>query len=99
MANMSSTFPADGVSELFRVLADETRTRVLFLLSSRELCVGDLARELGMSLPAVSHHLRLLRMARLVRSRKEGKQVIYALDDEHVLTLIQTAREHYMEQA
>ncbi len=88
---------ADGVSELFRVLADETRTRILYLLSEQELCVCDLAHLLFMTPPAVSHHLRLLRVTRLVRSRREGKQVFYTLDDEHVLTLIRTAQEHYQE--
>ncbi|MCA1754302.1 MAG: metalloregulator ArsR/SmtB family transcription factor [Spirochaeta sp.] len=88
---------ADGVSELFRVLADATRTRILYLLSEQELCVCDLAHLLFMTPPAVSHHLRLLRVTRLVRSRREGKQVFYTLDDEHVLTLIRTAQEHYQE--
>ena len=85
-----------GLSELFAALADETRTRILYLLSDRELCVCDLAHLLGMSLPAVSHHLRLLRMMRLVRPRRKGKQVFYALDDDHVLSLIRVAQEHYV---
>lgn len=88
---------AAGLAELFRVLADETRTRILYLLSEQELCVCDLAHLLYMTPPAVSHHLRLLRVTRLVRSRREGKQVFYTLDDEHVLTLIRTAKEHYKE--
>ncbi|MFW5743975.1 MAG: ArsR/SmtB family transcription factor [Spirochaetota bacterium] len=87
-----------GLSELFRALADETRTKILYLLSQQELCVCDLAHLLDMSLPAVSHHLRLLKTMRLVRSRRAGKQVFYALDDDHVLSLIQVAREHYIDQ-
>ena len=87
-----------GLSELFRALSDETRTKILYLLSQQELCVCDLAYLLGMSLPAVSHHLRLLRTMRLVSSRREGKQVFYTLEDEHVLTLIEVAREHYIDQ-
>lgn len=87
-----------GLSELFRALSDETRTRILYLLSEQELCVCDIAHLLDASLPAVSHHLRLLKIMRLVRSRKEGKQVFYALDDEHVLSLIQVAREHFIDQ-
>ena len=87
-----------GLSELFRALADETRTRILHLLSARELCVCDLAYLLGMTLPAVSHHLRLLRLLRLVRTRRDGKMVFYALDDDHVLDLIRIAREHFHEQ-
>ena len=86
-----------GLSELFRALADETRTRILYLLSERELCVCDLAHLLELSLPAVSHHLRLLRMMRLVRPRRNGKQVFYTLDDDHVLSLIRVAQEHYID--
>lgn len=84
-----------GLCELFKVLADETRTRILYLLGEREMCVCDLAGLLGMSLPAVSHHLRLLKAARLARSRKEGKHVFYRLHDGHVVALIRQAREHF----
>ncbi len=87
-----------GLSELFRALADETRTKILYLLSERDLCVCDLAHLLDMSLPAVSHHLRLLKIMRLVRTRREGKQVFYSLEDAHVLSLIQTAQEHFIDQ-
>lgn len=87
-----------GLSELFRALADETRTKILYLLSGQELCVCDLAYLLEMSLPAVSHHLRLLKIMRLVRTRREGKQVFYSLEDEHVVSLIMTAQEHYIDQ-
>lgn len=88
-----------GLSELFKALADETRTRILYLLSQRELCVCDLALIMEMSLPAVSHHLRLLKVMRLVSYRREGKQVYYRLNDDHVTDLIQTARQHYLEEA
>jgi len=87
-----------GLSELFKALADETRTRILYLLSQRELCVCDIALIMEMSLPAVSHHLRLLKVMRLVSYRREGKQVYYRLNDDHVTDLIQTAREHYLEE-
>ncbi len=86
-----------GLSELFRVLSDETRTRILYLLSEQELCVCDLAYLLEMSLPAVSHHLRLLKIMRMVRTRRDGKQVYYSLEDEHVVSLIITAREHFID--
>ncbi len=86
-----------GLSELFKALADETRTKILYLLTQRELCVCDLAFILDMSLPAVSHHLRLLKTLRLVSTRREGKQVFYSLEDEHVLALIEQAREHYID--
>jgi len=94
----SMVLAVSGLSELFRVLADETRTRILYLLSAQELCVCDLAYLLDMSPPAVSHHLRLLKVMRLVRHRRAGKQVFYALDDEHVLSLIRVAQEHYIDQ-
>ena len=86
-----------GLSELFKAMADETRTKILYLLAQQELCVCDLAHLLDMTLPAVSHHLRLLKTMRLVRSRRDGKQVFYALDDDHVLALIEVAREHYID--
>lgn len=87
-----------GLSELFRALADETRTKILYLLAAQELCVCDLAAALDLSLPAVSHHLRLLKTMRLVKHRREGKNVYYALADEHVVRLIQVAQEHYEEE-
>ena len=86
-----------GLSELFRVLSDETRTKILYLLSTEELCVYDIAQVLEMTLPAVSHHLRLLKAMRLVRSRRDGKHVFYLLDDDHVLSLIRVAQEHYID--
>lgn len=93
----SSVLEVSGLSELFRALADETRTKILYLLSQQELCVCDLSFLLDMSLPAISHHLRLLKAMRLVRSRRDGKQMFYTLDDHHVLGLIQLAREHYID--
>ncbi|MBO8126903.1 MAG: winged helix-turn-helix transcriptional regulator [Firmicutes bacterium] len=86
-----------GLSELFKVLGDETRTKILYLLSLQELCVCDLADLLEMSLPAVSHHLRLLKAMRLVKHRREGKQVFYSLDDQHIVELIKQAQEHFQE--
>lgn len=87
-----------GLSELFKALADETRSRILYVLSRGELCVCDLSAILEMSLPAISHHLRLLRIMRLVDTRKDGKQVFYHLADDHVLQLIKVALEHYAEE-
>lgn len=87
-----------GLSELFKALADETRVKILYLLSQRELCVCDLALLMEMSMPAVSHHLRLLKALRLAQSRKDGKNVFYRLEDNHVLALIEQARVHYIEQ-
>jgi ArsR family transcriptional regulator len=86
-----------GLSELFRVLSDETRTKIVYLLSFKELCVCDLAGLLEMSLPAVSHHLRLLRALRLVKHRRKGKSVFYSLEDHHIVNLIRKAQEHFAE--
>ncbi|MCE5256099.1 MAG: metalloregulator ArsR/SmtB family transcription factor [Spirochaetaceae bacterium] len=86
-----------GLSELFKAMADETRVKILYLLSQKELCVCDLAYILETTLPAVSHHLRFLKALNLVKTRREGKMVFYSLADEHVLALIEKAREHYIE--
>ena len=88
---------ASGLSELFKALADETRTKILYLLSAGELCVCDLSELLSMSLPAISHHLRLLKLLRLVSYRRDGRQVFYTLADQHVAELIKVAREHFAE--
>jgi ArsR family transcriptional regulator, lead/cadmium/zinc/bismuth-responsive transcriptional repressor len=82
------------LAEIFKALADPTRVRILHALSHAELCVGDLAAVLGMTESAVSHQLRLLRSLRVVRARREGKQVFYTLDDEHVTRLFQISLEH-----
>ena len=87
-----------GLSQIFRVLGDETRTKLIYLLSLRELCVCDLAEILEITVPAVSHHLRLLRAMRLVKHRRDGKNVYYSLDDHHIITLIRQAQEHYSEE-
>jgi ArsR family transcriptional regulator, lead/cadmium/zinc/bismuth-responsive transcriptional repressor len=87
-----------GLSEVFKVLSDETRTRMLYLLSIRELCVCDIAEIMEMSMPAVSHHLRLLKALRLVKYRRIGKQVHYSLGDDHISQLIGVAQSHYEEE-
>ncbi|MEW6447097.1 MAG: metalloregulator ArsR/SmtB family transcription factor [Bacillota bacterium] len=86
-----------GLSEVFRVLSDETRTKIVYLLSHQELCVCDLAEALEMNLPAISHHLRLLKALRLVKYRRSGKMVFYSLDDQHIVNLIREARQHLAE--
>jgi len=87
----------EGLAEVFAILADGTRTKILFALSQEELCVCDLAGLLGLSVSTVSHHLRLLRTARLVRYRKEGRMVHYRLSDDHVVTLMQVCMTHIRE--
>lgn len=84
----------DAVAEIFGLLADPTRVRILDVLSQDERCVGDLAAVVGISESAMSHQLRLLRTARLVRVRRDGRQAFYALDDHHVIGLLRDARKH-----
>jgi DNA-binding transcriptional ArsR family regulator len=84
----------EGLSDTFAILADATRTKILFALSQEELCVCDLAGLLALSVSTVSHHLRLLRTARLVGYRKEGRMVYYRLADQHIVTLMRMAMEH-----
>jgi DNA-binding transcriptional ArsR family regulator len=84
------------MAELFKVMADPTRLRIIGLLAHAEICVGDLHQMMGMSQPAISHHLRMLRSLRLVKARKEGRHVYYTLDDEHVDLLFQQGRNHVL---
>lgn len=85
---------ADGLGTLFKALGDETRAKIMYCLCHEELCVCDIARILGMSVQAVSHHLRLLKALRLARSRRDGKLVFYTLDDSHVMGIIRQGLEH-----
>lgn len=87
----------DGLSLLFKALADDTRVRIALALSKEELCVCDVAHLMSISVATASHHLRLLRNMRLVKFRKEGKLVFYSLDDHHVVTLIEQAMAHNRE--
>ena len=86
---------AESLSALFRLLGDPTRTRILYaLVEAGELCVCDLAGTVGAEESAVSHALRLLRTAGVVRNRREGRNVYYRLDDAHVRLLLDVSREH-----
>src|SRR5918993_1628731 len=94
--------PGDTVTALadtFSALGDPTRVRILDALSHGELCVCDLAAVLSLSQSAVSHQLRLLRGLRLVRARREGRMVFYALDDRHVVDLLGEGLNHVAEAA
>ncbi len=86
-----------GMAEIFKVLGDPNRLRIVIALSRAELCTLDIAQALGMSESAVSHQLRLLKALRLVRQRKEGKLVLSSLDDEHIEDLLRMARRHATE--
>jgi DNA-binding transcriptional ArsR family regulator len=82
------------LAETFKALSDPSRVRIVSLLADAELCVCDLAAALGMSQSAVSHQLRTLRDLRLVRWRREGRQIFYTLDDEHVADLFRRGLDH-----
>ena len=84
----------EDVSSIFAVLGDTTRVRIIYALLHDERSVGDLAGILGFSVSAVSHQLRHLKDLKIVRSRREGKNVYYALDDAHVAGLFQMALDH-----
>ena len=88
-----------SLAETFRALGDSTRVRLLDALSKAELCVCDLAALLGLSESAVSHQLRLLRGLRLVRPRRQGRLVFYALDDDHIMDLFRQGLAHVEESA
>lgn len=85
------------LAETFRALGDPTRVRLLDALSHGELCVCDLASLVGLSESAVSHQLRLLRSWRLVRHRRDGRMVYYALDDRHIMALFRQGLRHVQE--
>ena len=94
---MKSAAAVSVLAETFRVLGDPTRLRIVFALSCEELCVCDLATLLGVSQSVVSHSLRALRQMRLVRYRKVGKIAYYALDDEHIASLVGEGFRHVEE--
>lgn len=93
-----ATETASRVAETFSVLGDPTRVRIVHALSIGELCTFDLAAVLGMSESAVSHQLRLLRMLKLVKYRREGRVVYYALDDDHIRHLFEESLRHATEE-
>ena len=85
------------MAELFKVFGDSTRIKILYALFESELCVCDIAALLSMSQSAISHQLRVIKQAKLIQSRREGKTVFYFLADDHVKTIIGMAKEHLEE--
>lgn len=85
---------AEQTAEMFAAFADPTRLKLLHALSGGEMCVGELAEILEVSVSAVSHQLRGLRVLRLVRARREGKMMFYSLDDDHVVSLLAIGLQH-----
>lgn len=86
-----------NLSEMFKLFADETRLRIICSILNTELCVCDLCELLELSQSAVSHQLQLLRSSKLVKYRKEGKQVYYSLEDDHIESIIKMSLAHTME--
>lgn len=86
------------LAELFKMFGDPTRARILKCLQIRDLCVGDIASILEMTISAISHQLRVLRAAKLVKGTKDGKEVVYSLDDEHVAKILEYGLTHVNEE-
>lgn len=82
------------LAELFKVLGDYTRIKIIYTLTNNELCVCDIAEAVGMTQSSVSHQLRVLKSAKLVKYRKNGKEVYYSLDDEHINLLFNAGLDH-----
>lgn len=85
------------LAEIFKVFGDSTRIRIMCALMQGEMCVCDISEMLGMTQSAISHQLRLLKNHRLVRSRRQGKSIFYALDDEHITSILFQGLEHINE--
>ncbi len=85
------------LAELFKVFGDSTRIKILYVLFQSEMCVCDIAQLLNMSQSAISHQLRVLKQAQLVKYRREGKTVFYSLADSHVTTILNQGLEHIEE--
>ncbi|MBR5289001.1 MAG: helix-turn-helix transcriptional regulator [Clostridia bacterium] len=102
LAAIRSHMPAEerlyDLAELFKVFGDSTRVRILYTLLEAEFCVCHLAQALNMTQSAVSHQLRILKNSKLVKSRREGKTIIYSLADSHVMTILAQGLEHVNEE-
>ena len=98
---LKNDIPADGtierLSDVFKVFGDNTRIRILWTLFDEEKCVFDISQQLNMSQSAISHQLRILKQARLVKSRRDGKNTFYSIDDEHVKRIIEQVMIHIQE--
>lgn len=96
-SQMTDEITAQRLAETFGALADATRLRIIEALSHAELCVYDLCAALNLTQSCASHHLRTLRILRLVSSRREGKRIFYSLEDEHIRRLFAQGLEHVQE--
>ena len=87
----------EQIADLFKGFADPTRVHILSLLLQQELCVGDIAEAVALSQSAISHQLRLLKQMHLIKYRREGKNILYSLADDHVRTILEMGLEHVLE--
>ena len=85
------------LAELYKIFGDSTRIKILYLLFEEEMCVCDIAASLNMTVSAISHQLRILKGAKLIKFRKEGKSAFYSLADEHVTSILAQGMEHITE--
>lgn len=85
------------IAELFKAFGDSTRVQILTNLLGRELCVNDIADAVALSQSAVSHQLRILKQMHLIKYRRDGKNILYSLADDHVKTILETGLEHVLE--
>ena len=85
------------LADLFKVFGDSTRLRIMVMISDSEMAVNDIADSLRMEQSTISHQLRVLRQNKLVRVRREGKQMYYSLDDDHVKKIIEMGMDHILE--
>ena len=90
---------ATELAEIFRLMGDPSRLRIILACSAEPICVGDIARRLDLAQSLVSHHLRLLRAARLVRGERSGKQMLYQLADDHIRCVVADMVDHVIEPA
>ncbi len=89
---------AEQMAAFYKVIGDTTRVRILYVLSEQELCVADIAKACGLSQSATSHQLAKLRDVRLVKAKRDGKEVYYSLDDDHVVQIFHLTLEHLRHQ-
>lgn len=87
----------EQIAELFKGFADPTRVQILSLLMDGEMCVNDIAQAVELSQSAISHQLRILKQMHLIKYRRDGKNILYSLADDHVLTILQMGLEHVLE--
>ena len=97
MEQMLDMETSQQIAELFKAFGDTTRVRILWLLLQQEQCVGSIAEALDISQSAISHQLRMLKQMQLIKFRREGKNVLYSLADDHVKTILEMGLEHVLE--